>query len=109
MEESGISISRQLDAQLLAREVKERTRLWRIAEGRLGWRGAVPGLIAVLIVLCGIALRIAEQGLSGFFESNADGYLIGAGLVTLWVAQWGNTQRQIGALRELIRNPEPRR
>ena len=106
MKQSEISGGGQPDAQLLAQEVRERVQLWRVAEGHLGWPNLVAGLLPLLLVVLGIAFRAYEYGLAGFMGRNPGSYFILLGMGLFGLRMWGNTQRQIGALRDLIKSLE---
>lgn len=106
MKQTDISSSTQLDAKLALLELNERNRLWRLAEGRFGWPVIVAGFLPVLILVFGLAIRVVESGLAGFIGKDPSGYFIVLGLALLGLSLWGNTQRQIGAMRVLLRDLE---
>jgi hypothetical protein len=41
MRHSEVSAAEHLDAKLAIRSMRKQAQLWRVAEGALGWRGAV--------------------------------------------------------------------
>ena len=109
MHQSNLSTKEQLDAQLIAGEIRERAKLWKTAEGRFGWRIIFSSLTPVIVIILGVAMRLEERGFSGLMGEDPSGYFIVMGLVLLVVSLWGNTQRQISALRDLLKDQERRR
>jgi hypothetical protein len=99
----------QLNAQLAIQDVSERARLWRLAEGRFGWKLRIATLVPLLLLVLGIAIRILDHGFEGFIGEDAGAYFIVLGLALTGLNLWSSTQRQIGALRELLMAMERRR
>jgi hypothetical protein len=106
VQQTDITSAAQLDAQLALQDLKERARLWAHAEGRFGWRIGAAGLFPVLLIAVGLVLRIQESGFASIISDNPSSFYIVLGLIVLGIMFWGNTQRQISALRVLLKGLE---
>lgn len=106
MKQSDAMTKNQLEAQFIISEIRDRALRWRIAEGRFGWRIVLASLMPVVAIIIGVVIRVEERGLSGLMGEDPSSYFIILGLLLLVVTLWGNTQRQISALRSLLKDLE---
>jgi hypothetical protein len=107
--QTDISTEAQVNAQLALQDLNQRTRLWRLAEGRFGWPIFVAGLLPVLLVIIGLVIRFLESGFAGIMGKDPSSYYIVLGIALFTLMLWSNTQRQIGAMRILLKDLERRR
>lgn len=106
MKQNDIATGAQLEAQLAISELNARTQLWKFAEGRFDWPVRIAGIVPVLIVLVGLVLRLLESGLAGFMGKDPASYFIVLGVSLVGLNLWSNTQRQISAMRVLLKDIE---
>jgi hypothetical protein len=107
VKDTDISTPAQLEAGLALGGTLKRTRLWRIAEGRIGWLEAVGVLAAFLLVCFGLIQYGRAVGVTDFMRNGV--VFVVAGLMLLISFQWGSAQRQRSALLELIKRLEQHR
>jgi hypothetical protein len=106
MKHREISPAEQLDAKLAIRSMRRHEHLWRIAEGRMRWVEGLGLLLALLLVAVGLLQMFREPGFSELMRSSQGLGTVVIGVALLGSFLWGQTQRQLNALLELVKRLE---
>ena len=106
MKKPEVSIAEHLDAKLTLRAMEKQAQLWRIAEGRLGWRLGVALLPPVLLIAIGLTQLIQDAGLAGLMRKAPGAVYVVLGVALLVSFLWSASQRQLNALLEIVRRLE---
>jgi len=106
MKQEDIPTVEQLDPKLEAEALQDRSRLWRLAEGRLGWRGVIEMLPALYFIGTGLTQGFRSGSIDGSFQ-DPSGYpsmLFGFGILAL--VAWSNNLARLRAMLELLKRQE---
>jgi hypothetical protein len=98
--------NKQPHAHPRTQEAQVRAELWRVAEGRLGWPLLTAGLLPLALIFFGLVFRIHEYGLKGFLGQDPSSYFVLMGMGLFGLSLWQTNQRQLGALREIVKSLE---
>src|SRR5262245_60485071 len=104
MQDTDVTTRAQLEARLALSGALKNARLWRIAEGRVGWLDAIGIVAAALLVVFGLLQYGHTVGVAEFMRSGI--VFVVVGLMMLGSAQWSSIHRQRNALLELIKRIE---
>jgi hypothetical protein len=106
MTDNKISTAEKLDAKLTIRAMQDRLQLWRLAEGRFGWREIIVFLVPIVLITMGIAQLARDEGIVQLMLEAKGAGAIFLGLVFMALFMWNHTQRQLNALRHLVKRLE---
>jgi hypothetical protein len=96
----------QLDAQISLQEIREREKLWQLAQGRFGWRGAIGYLSPILLLVAAVSMISERNGLGEFMRERRGEMLFILAFTLLGFTLWANAQRQLTALVEIVKRLE---
>ena len=102
MRENEISTPQELDAALAGNAMRKREKLWKTAEGQ-SFRSSdlIAAVVGGLLALTGLYGIVVEQELVGAYQ-------LAFGLSLLGFSMLRHQQKQIDALREIVRDSSGR-
>ena len=109
MKEHEVSTAERLDAKLTIRAMRKHDQLWRVAEGRMTWAESIGFLLPVVLIAIGLLQVSRDEGILDLVKNAGGAGYVALGLVLVGTFIWSHFQRQLNALRELLRRLERER
>jgi hypothetical protein len=106
MTDNKISTAEKVDAKLTIRAMQDHLRLWKLAEGHFGWREIIVCLVPIVLITMGIAQLARDEGVVQLMQEAKGVGPIFLGLLFMVSFMWNHTQRQLNALRQVVKRLE---